>query len=630
MFHFPPALSAHNGMIQPTPSASSRSTKGWKSLLLSSLFTSVLGTLLQAVPAWAGQLMSWRFDRVQNRLEFTTNEAVQPQAQLIPNPTRIVLDLPNTVLGRPRLEEAIGEVVQSIRIGQFNANTTRFVIELAPNYTVNPQQVQIQGLSPTRWVVQLPTPQAIVPPSNTTGTLGNPANPSTSSSGLQAPTQLESWRQTPDGLFLRTGGATPRINLRRSRDRRSLELDVFETALAPNLKDTEISLPDLGIERLEFKQESNNPPQVRINIRLSKNPPTWQASVSNLGGIILIPQGGVRSGSPGSLGSTPQPSAPAPAPATTLSQVQAVDLNVGTNQLLIQTSGSVNYQGEWVSGEYRVRISPAQLAPNVRGPQLGVDSPLLRVRLRQENPQTVMIVAQPAAGVQIDSLQAVNDRLLILSLLGSRAINVPTLPRPSTPNTPTPFPDQPQIPDIRPPRGREVVVIDPGHGGPDPGAVGIGGIQEKRLVMEISQEVARLLEQQGVQVILTRTGDYDLDLAPRVALAERENATIFVSIHANAISLDRPEVNGVETFYASAEGRVLANTILQRILSNISMNNRGVKEANFYVIRRTSMPATLVETGFVTGAQDAPRLADPNFRRQMAAAIAQGILEYLR
>jgi N-acetylmuramoyl-L-alanine amidase len=94
--------------------------------------------------------------------------------------------------------------------------------------------------------------------------------------------------------------------------------------------------------------------------------------------------------------------------------------------------------------------------------------------------------------------------------------------------------------------------------------------------------------------------------------------------------MDRPDVNGVETFYSSAEGRVLANTILQRILNNISMNNRGVKEANFYVIRRTSMPATLVETGFVTGAQDAPRLADPNFRRQMAAAIAQGILEYLR
>lgn len=148
--------------------------------------------------------------------------------------------------------------------------------------------------------------------------------------------------------------------------------------------------------------------------------------------------------------------------------------------------------------------------------------------------------------------------------------------------------------------------------------------------MDISQQVAGLLEQQGLQVILTRTGDYDLDLAPRVQMAEQANATVFVSIHANAISMSRPEVNGVETFYASPDGKTLASAILDRILNAIPMTNRGVKQANFYVIRRTSMPATLVETGFVTGAEDAPRLADPAFRRQMATAIAQGILDYLR
>ena len=124
--------------------------KGWKSLLLRSLFTSVLGTVLHTIPAWAGQVMSWRFDRAQNRLEFTTNESVQPQAQLVPNPTRIVVDLPNTVLGRPRLEEAIGGAVQTVRIAQFDQNTTRFVIELAAGYTVNPQQIKIEGLSPSR------------------------------------------------------------------------------------------------------------------------------------------------------------------------------------------------------------------------------------------------------------------------------------------------------------------------------------------------------------------------------------------------------------------------------------------------------------------------------------------------
>jgi N-acetylmuramoyl-L-alanine amidase len=606
--------------------------KGWKSLLLRSLFTSVLGTVLHTIPAWAGQVMSWRFDRAQNRLEFTTNEAVQPQAQLVPNPTRIVVDLPNTVLGRPRLEEAIGGAVQTVRIAQFDQNTTRFVIELAAGYTVNPQQIKIEGLSPSRWSVQLPAPQRAETPVAPPPSSGAPPLQGLGAQlGTQAPTLLESWQQTPDGLFLRTQGATPRITFRHSRDRRSLELDVFDTVLTPSLVNAKLAMPELGIERIEFEQRSMNPPQARISLRLSKNPPNWQASVSNLGGIILLPQGG-GAGSPATAtpGNQPnaQPIGQPPSPVIpSSSQVQAVDFNSATNQLLIQTSGAVNYQGQWVSGEYRITLSPAQLAPNVRGPVLGPDSPLLRVRLRQTNPQTVTIVLKPSTSVDVGTLQPANDRLLVLGLSNSLPINVPTLPQPTRPTIPQPT--QPTQPS-RPSSGRTVVIIDPGHGGPDPGAVGIGGIQEKQLVLDMSQQVARLLEQQGLQVVLTRTGDYDLDLEPRVQMAEQANATVFVSIHANAISMSRPEVNGVETFYASPEGKNLATAILDRILNAIPMTNRGVKQANFYVIRRTSMPATLVETGFVTGAEDAPRLADPAFRRQMAAAIAQGILDYLR
>jgi len=606
--------------------------KGWKSLLLRSLFTSVLGTVLQTIPAWAGQVMSWRFDRAQNRLEFTTNEAVQPQAQLVPNPTRIVVDLPNTVLGRPRLEEAIGGAVQAVHIAQFDQNTTRFVIELAAGYTVNPQQIKIEGLSPSRWVVQLPAPERVASPTPSP----SPNTAPLPNLGAQAPTQLESWRQTPDGLFLRTQGATPQIAFRRSRDRRSLELDIADTVLAANLVNAKLAMPELGIERIEFEQRSMNPPQVRVSLRLSKNPPDWQASVTNLGGIILLPQGGDRpTTSTGSTPSVTNPPTGQPNPNSNpnspalASQVQAVDFNSTTNQLLIQTSGAVNYQGQWVSGEYRISLSPAQLSPNVRRPVLGPDSPLLRVRLRQTNPQTVTIVLKPATSVDVGTLQPANDRLLVLGFSNSRPINVP---QPTRPTVPQPFPTQPSQPPspTRPSNGRTVVIIDPGHGGPDPGAVDIGGIQEKQIVMDISQQVAGLLEQQGLQVILTRTGDYDLDLAPRVQMAEQANATVFVSIHANAISMSRPEVNGVETFYASPDGKTLASAILDRILNAIPMTNRGVKQANFYVIRRTSMPATLVETGFVTGAEDAPRLADPAFRRQMATAIAQGILDYLR
>jgi N-acetylmuramoyl-L-alanine amidase len=175
------------------------------------------------------------------------------------------------------------------------------------------------------------------------------------------------------------------------------------------------------------------------------------------------------------------------------------------------------------------------------------------------------------------------------------------------------------------------VVIDPGHGGSDPGAIGINGLRETNVVLPISLDVSRILQQQGVTVYLTRTDEREIDLEPRVALAERVSADVFVSIHANAISMSRPDVNGLETFYTpgSVEGQRLAQTIHNSILGGVSIGNRGVKNARFYVIRRTSMPAALVETGFVTGAIDNPRLADPAFRRQMAEAIARGILQYL-
>lgn len=198
---------------------------------------------------------------------------------------------------------------------------------------------------------------------------------------------------------------------------------------------------------------------------------------------------------------------------------------------------------------------------------------------------------------------------------------------PPTPVSPTPTPLSPPLPTPRP-----IVVVDPGHGGPDPGAVGIGNIYEKDIVLDISLQVAQRLESRGVQAILTRQTDIDLGLQPRVTLANRARATLFVSIHANAISMARPDVNGIETYHVagSREGQRLAERIQQQLLAQTGMRDRGVKRARFYVLVHTTMPAVLVEVGFVTGRDDAPRLADPATRTLMAEAIVQGILDYLQ
>jgi N-acetylmuramoyl-L-alanine amidase len=184
------------------------------------------------------------------------------------------------------------------------------------------------------------------------------------------------------------------------------------------------------------------------------------------------------------------------------------------------------------------------------------------------------------------------------------------------------------------PRGRFKVVIDPGHGGPDPGAVGIAGLRETDVVLDVSLQLARLLQSRGVEVLLTRTTEVDVDLPPRVALANSSGADVFLSVHANALSMMRPDVNGIESFYFEPAGnraRSLAAAVQQQMLAiSPGSPDRGVRTARFFVIRRTVMPSTLVEMGFVTGALDAPRLMDANFRRRMAVALATGVLNYLQ
>ncbi|MGB3135551.1 MAG: DUF3747 domain-containing protein [Nodosilinea sp.] len=184
----------------------------------------------------------------------------------------------------------------------------------------------------------------------------------------------------------------------------------------------------------------------------------------------------------------------------------------------------------------------------------------------------------------------------------------------------------PVIPAI--PQGAVVVVIDPGHGGRDPGAVGIGGMQEKQINTAISNRVQQQLQAAGITVLMTRSSDVFVDLDARAQYANQVGANLFVSIHANAISMSRPDVNGLETYYYSS-GERLARSIHASVLQNTDLGDRGVRTARFYVLRYTSMPSVLVETGFVTGATDAARFRNPTAVNQIADGITRGILNYL-
>jgi N-acetylmuramoyl-L-alanine amidase len=128
---------------------------------------------------------------------------------------------------------------------------------------------------------------------------------------------------------------------------------------------------------------------------------------------------------------------------------------------------------------------------------------------------------------------------------------------------------------------------------------------------------------------MTRDSDYFVSLPGRVAMAERANADVFVSIHANSAGANRPEVSGLETYHYES-GLTLARIVHSNILQSLNVRDRNVRKARFYVLRKTSMPSILVETGFITGREDVANLTNSTYQNQMAEAIAQGIIQYLR
>ncbi|MEQ8976101.1 MAG: N-acetylmuramoyl-L-alanine amidase [Coleofasciculus sp. C1-SOL-03] len=606
------------------------------------LLSSFLSVFLYTSAAEARQLLFWRFDRAQNQLVFTTDEGVQPRAQLIANPTRLVIDLPGIRLGRPTVNQQVGGAIQEIRVGQFENQTTRIVVELAPGYTLDPQQVKFRGLSPTQWTVNIPNPQRIstapTPPPITTVPDRQSRQPSPSVVVETSTTPVDSFQVTRNGFFIRTDGGKPdQIQVKRSRDRRQIEIEVEGLNLSRRLVEQTLDVNRYGVSQIEFQTVKESPPLTRIKLKVNRDSPDWQALYSDVGGLVIIPRGTSasslenRSNASGNvLVSYPsrQGTSNRRVSINQGSTIQSVELGNNQTQLLIQADRPVQATSRWDGNEkaYRITIPNAQLADQVKGPQLTANSPLSRVLLRQQDSNTVVILVQPSPGTQIGSLNQISDRLLALPIQQRQA----TLPPRQSIRVPPPSPS-PTSPTLSPtvPNSRIVVMVDPGHGGKDPGAVGIGGLREKDVILPIAQEVAALLEKQGVQAVLTRNSDYFVDLAPRVTMAERVNANLFVSIHANAISLSRPDVNGLETYYFSS-GQRLAQTIHNNILQTVPVQNRGVRRARFYVLRKTSMPAVLVEVGFVTGREDSVKLNNPTHRSQVAQAIARGILQYIQ
>jgi N-acetylmuramoyl-L-alanine amidase len=184
---------------------------------------------------------------------------------------------------------------------------------------------------------------------------------------------------------------------------------------------------------------------------------------------------------------------------------------------------------------------------------------------------------------------------------------------------------------VRPPLPMaSLICLDPGHGGRDPGAPGRSGAAEKHVNLTIALLTADILRSRGVRVILTRTDDSFVELNDRPAIASRERADLLVSIHADASS--NPSADGFTAYVSrSASGRSVsaAQAILYHMAASGS-SNRGMRRADYRVLVRSACPAVLVELGYLSNQYEAMRLAEPAYQGQLAQAIADGVIEFLR
>ena len=212
----------------------------------------------------------------------------------------------------------------------------------------------------------------------------------------------------------------------------------------------------------------------------------------------------------------------------------------------------------------------------------------------------------------------------------------------------------------------KTIVIDPGHGGKDPGALGRGSLQEKAIVLSISEKLREVLTQKGYTVLMTRDTNRFIPLKERTAFATQRNADLFLSIHVNGS--ESPKAKGIETYYLSVtstdkasediasrenadsgysiqeleallkgiiqesksgDSKRLARHVQQALVQATGAVDRGVKHARFVVLIGTNVPAVLIETGFVSNPTEGQKLTTQAYQHKIATAIAQGIEKFL-
>lgn len=313
----------------------------------------------------------------------------------------------------------------------------------------------------------------------------------------------------------------------------------------------------------------------------------------------------------------------------------------------------VDFAGATYPGKKTDLLVNTSLVSHVRASQFQLDPAITRA---------VIDLVDPAVTYQVQPLAA--QRRLVLdiarkgspSVIGKTSTSTPvgnpgstagptkpgatTIPLPATPGSTTPQPTKPgqtvsptpaQTPILINTQAvrNKLIVIDPGHGGKNPGAIGVTGTWESNINYDIASRLNELLQNAGAFTIMTRKSDEDPGLWDRPGMANNSHADLFISIHSDSHPSPATRGSTVYAHYnATKDNWSLAWFVHNEIIKMTGLESKGLRAANFVVLREAKMPAILVESAYMTNKDDEALLKNPDFRQLMAQAIFNGIVEY--
>jgi len=294
--------------------------------------------------------------------------------------------------------------------------------------------------------------------------------------------------------------------------------------------------------------------------------------------------------------------------------VAVISSNSAEMRVAVKSTSPIEYSVLSLSSPKRLVVDlPGQILTDNAAKELGLDSSLVKdIRLGQFEAETVRLVLDLEGNIKYE-MELNGDKQELVIVISP--------------------------PDLE----GKVIVIDPGHGSTtswgasDPGAIGFIGTHEEEVVLAIAMKLTAMLEQAGAKVITTRQGKgANINLPDRAAIANDIGADAFVSVHANS-SLNRWLKGSATYFYAPygsnlgsqrGDRRSLAGLIQDEMITAAGTDDLGVREENFSVLRNTTVPSVLVETAFISNAEEEIKLKDPGFQDKLARGIARGIERY--